>query len=221
MTGALPRRRSLRTLLRCRRGVSATEFALMLPMFLGVLGAGTELCFIMLTSMKVQRLATMTADLVARGGASDHRLTESQMYDIFYAMDVAAEPLKVRERGRVIVSAVMGQDTNRDGDGDVNQIMWQRFDGALTDVPRKIGCWSISNVTTGIPRQLNAGEPLFHAQVSYAYEPVFSQMLVNWLQVPEVITRTATFRGRGAIFHPMMAVEGFDPKTDCLSPDGL
>lgn len=196
------------------------EFALALPLFLGLMGAGIEMSFFIIASVKVQRLATMTADLIARDGASDHRLSEAQVYDIFYAMDVAARPLDIREHGRVIVSAVMGQDENEDGEGDVNQIMWQRFDGKLTTAPRVVGCWSLSDTASGIPRQLNAGEPLFHAQVSYAYEPVFSEALVGWLQMPEFITRTASFRGRGATYHPVMSVEGFDPKENCLSPDG-
>lgn len=207
-------------LLRCRRGVSAVEFALALPLFMGLMGAGIELAFIMITSIKAQRLATMTADLVARDGASEHRLTEAQIYDILYAMDLAAKPLDVRGRGRVIISAVMGQDGNGDGAGDTNRIMWQRFDGGLTSAPRVIGCWSLTDRTSGIPRQLNAGEPLFHAQVSYAYDPVFSRAFVDWLQVPEVITRTATFRGRGAIYHPVLAVDGYAPKDNCTSPTG-
>ncbi|KHL26251.1 hypothetical protein PK98_07180 [Croceibacterium mercuriale] len=214
-------RHLLRLLAGCRRGVSAVEFALALPLFVGVMGAGIEVSFLLLAQVKVQRLATMTADLVARDGASDRRLSEAQVYDILYAMDVAASPLEIRNRGRVIVSAVMGQDENDDGEGDVNQIMWQRFDGALTRAPQLMGCWSISDVAAGIPRQLNAGEPLFHAQVSYAYEPVFSDTFVQWLQVPPVITRTASFRGRGAIYHPVLAVEGYAPKDNCLSPDGL
>ncbi|WP_121116612.1 TadE/TadG family type IV pilus assembly protein [Croceibacterium ferulae] len=214
-------RKAIRTLWRCRRGVTAVEFALTLPVFLGLMGAAIELSFVMITSMKVQRLATMTADLVARDGASEHRLTEAQIYDILYAMDVAAQPLDVRGRGRVIVSAVMGQDLDDNGTGDTNRIMWQRFDGGLTRAPRLIGCWSITDRTSGIPRQLNAGEPLFHAQVSYAYDPMFSRAFVKWLQVPEVITRTATFRGRGAIYHPVLAVEGYTPKDDCLSASGL
>lgn len=212
---------ALRALLRCRRGVSALEFALTLPLFMGVMGAGIELCFVMITTMKVQRLATMTADLVARDGASEHRLSEAQIYDILYAMDVAAEPLDVRGRGRVIVSAVMGEDTDSNGTGDTNRIMWQRFDGGLTQAPRLIGCWSMTDRTDGIPRVLNAGEPLFHAQVSYAYEPMFSQALVDWMQVPEIITRTASYRGRGAIYHPVLAVDGYAPKENCLSPSGI
>lgn len=214
-------RHPFRILLRCRRGVSAVEFALTLPLFIGLMGAGIELSFVMITSMKVQRLATMTADLVARDGASENRLSEAQIYDILYAMDVAAKPLDVRERGRVIVSAVMGEDTNRDGTGDTNRIMWQRFDGGLTDAPRLIGCWSMTDRTDGIPRVLNAGEPLFHAQVSYAYEPMFSRAFVDWLQVPRIITRTATYRGRGAIYHPVLAVDGYHAKDDCLSASGL
>ncbi|WP_347304339.1 TadE/TadG family type IV pilus assembly protein [Croceibacterium sp. TMG7-5b_MA50] len=197
------------------------EFALALPLFLALMGAGIELSFVMVTAVKVQRLATMTADLVARDGSSDHRLTEAQVYDIFASMNLSAEPLDVRQNGRVIITAVLGEDGDGDGVAEVNRIKWQRFDGGLIPTRSQIGCWSESTVAAGIGRQLNPAEPLFHAQVSYDYEPVFSSTLVKWLNVPQTITRTATFRGRGASYHPVMAVAGFEPKTDCDSPTGL
>jgi Flp pilus assembly protein TadG len=47
-------------------GVSAVEFALILPIFVGLMGAGIEISSLMIANMKVQRLATMTADMVAQ-----------------------------------------------------------------------------------------------------------------------------------------------------------
>lgn len=219
MNRALPR--PTHALRRCRAGVAAVEFALILPIFLLLMGAGLELAALIHANMKVQRMATMMADLVARDGTSDKQLSEAQLYDVLSAMDLAARPLDIRGHGRVIISAVLGEDTNSDGQPDVNRIKWQRFDGALITAPKLIGCWSSSTATSAIPRQLRLGETLFHAQVTYAYQPLIGVGLASWFNIPTTITRTASFRGRGAIYHPVLAVENYPPKTSCTSPNGL
>ncbi|VWX54345.1 TadE/TadG family type IV pilus assembly protein [Novosphingobium sp. 9U] len=205
-----------------RRGVSAVEFALVLPLFIGLMGAGLEMANLMVTQMKVQRLATMTADLVSQRGSSSDQISEVQIYDILSALDVSASPLNVRSRGRVIISAVVGEDTDNNGTADVNRIKWQRFDGGFTGATIQLGCWSTSTSTTlKNARQLTVGEALFHAQVSYQYVPLFSQALVQWFAVPTEITRTAAFRGRGSIYRPVLTVENYPAKQNCTSATGL
>ncbi len=208
-------------LAQCCQGVSLVEFALALPLFIGVLGSGLEITWLIMAHMKVQRLANMSADLVARNGSSTNQLSEIQVYDIMSAMDVASSPLNIRQDGRLIISAVLGEDTNNDGTPDVNRIKWQRFDGGLTSANLIIGCGTSNSVAQSIGRQLRLAEPLFHAQVSYRYQPLFAGDLVRWFDVPEVITRTATYRGRGAIYHPVLSVDGFPAKSNCTSANGL
>jgi uncharacterized membrane protein len=210
-----------RHLLLSRSGVAALEFALILPLFLALMGAGIEVSSLILTNMKVQRLATMIANMVAQRGASESQISEAQIYDIFSAMDLAAEPLDIRGHGRVIISAVLGEDTNSDGTPDLNRIKWQRFEGKLTSANRLIGCWSTNSSTAAIGRQLRLTEPLFHAQVSYAYQPIFGGGLLRWFHIPQTVTRTATFRGRGAIYKEVLSVENYQPKTNCSSANGL
>lgn len=91
---------SLRGLSQSQRGVSAIEFALILPIFIGLMGAGIEISSLMIANMKVQRLAAMTADMVAESGSSENRISEAQIYDILSAMDLAAQPLDIRGHGR-------------------------------------------------------------------------------------------------------------------------
>lgn len=211
----------LRRLAQSQRGVSAVEFALILPIFVGLMGAGIEISSLMIANMKVQRLATMTADMVAQSGSSESRISEAQIYDILSAMDLAAQPLDIRGHGRVIISAVMGEDTRNGGEANVNRIKWQRFDGSYTAASSVIGCWSSSDTTNVIGRQLRLGEPLFHAQVSYVYQPIFNRAFVKWFNVPETITHTATYRGRGAIYRPPLDVENYPPKQNCNTATGL
>lgn len=213
--------RFLRRLRDCRSGVTAVEFALSLPLFLGVMLSGVEISWLMMANMKVQRLATMTADLIARDGASMDQISEAQIYDILSAIDVAAAPLDIRGRGRVIISSVVGEDTDNNGTPDVNRIKWQRFEGNLTTATRLIGCITTNTVSTGVGRQLKLAEPLYHVQVTYAYAPIFSATPFDMFQVPTTITRTASYRGRGAIYHDVLTVEGYPPKTNCTSTTGL
>ena len=202
-------------------GVTAVEFALALPLFLGIMISGVEISWLMMANMKVQRLATMTADLIARDGASTSRISEAQIYDILSAMNVAASPLDVRTRGRVIISAVLGEDTGTDRLPDVNRIKWQRFDGGLTSASPIIGCVTANNITTGVGRQLKLAEPLYHVQVTYEYEPIYSASMFHMFGVPTTITRTASYRGRGAIYHDVLSIEGYPPKGNCTSATGL
>lgn len=204
------------------KGVSAIEFALTLPLFIGLMGAGLEMANLMSTQMKIQRLATMTADLVSQRPVTSDQISELQVYDVLSAMDTSAKPLDMRHRGRIIVTALVGEDTNNDGTADVNRIKWQRFDGDFVSATNVLGCWSVSTTATlGSARQLTIGETEFHTQVSYQYQPLFSQQIVQWFHIPADITRTSGFRGRGSIYRPVLSVEGYPPKQNCTSTNGL
>lgn len=215
-------RRQARVLRSDRRGVAFLEFALTLPLFLGFVAAGLEFSHLMMTNMRVQRLASMTADMIAQRGASDKQISELQIYDIMFALDVAAKPLDIRNRGRIIISAVLGEDTNNDRVADYNRIKWQRYDGGFTAATNIIGCRQ-NNDRASLKRNraLVLNEAFFMTQVSYQYEPLFGESLVTWFGVPETVTRTAAFRGRGSVFKPVLTTPGYTPKENCTSPSGL
>lgn len=213
--------RQLRDLWTDRGGVAFVEFALALPLFIGVTVAGIEIANLMLVNMRVQRLATQMANIVAQRGASQRPLSEDQVYDVLAAMDVAAAPLDIRHDGRVVLSAVLGEDTNGDNSADVSRIKWQRFDGGLISAAPDIGCWSTStSAALKNGRQLSLGEAYFHAQVTVRYTPIFVNMM-SYLNVPDTITRTSAFRGRGSTFRDVLSVEGYPPKQNCATPTGL
>lgn len=213
--------RLLRRLLPDRRGVAFVEFALILPLFIGVTVAGIEIANIMLVNMRIQRLATHMADMIAQRGASQRPLSEDQIYDVLAAMDVAAQPLDIRRNGRVAISAVLGEDTNNDTIADISRIKWQRFDGALTSAGSTLGCWSTNDrATMRDNRMLTRGEAYFHAQITFRYQPVFVNVM-SYLSVPATVTRSAAFRGRGSTFRDVLAVEGYPPKRNCTSANGL
>lgn len=208
------------TALRDSRGVSVLEFGLMLPLFLGFVLSGVEFANYTMANNRVQRLAAMTSDLVAQSGTGQIGVGEGQIYDLFSALDLTAKPFQIRDNGRIIITAVEG--TDNDGDGQTeNRILWQRFDGAFIATP-KVGC----NLDTALAaltnnRKLNLDEVMFHVQVSYQYQPIFSKMPFNWLALPTSLSRYAVFRARNKDFTTPTPDTRFPPKKNCYSPSGI
>lgn len=207
-------------LARDTRAVSMLEFALMLPIFLGFVLTGVEFANYVMANNRVQRLAAMSADLVAQSGTGQVGVAEGQIYDLFSALDLTARPFDLRRFGRVVITGVQGVDTNSDGTID-NKILWQRFEGDFI-VPPMLGCNRNTGVAT-LPqnRRMIRDEILFHVQVSYKYQPIFSTLPFRWLTLPTSFTRSAMFRARNKDFTTPTPDTRFPPKTNCSSASGL
>ncbi|UVI38325.1 TadE/TadG family type IV pilus assembly protein [Qipengyuania spongiae] len=197
-------------------GIAFMEFAFLLPIFLMVVLGGLELANLTLTNLKVQRLANLSADLISQNGVGGNQLSEMQIYDILDAMNVSAKPLDMRARGRVILSSVIGTDANNDGTSERQDFVWQRFDGGLLSARPMLGCWSDhGNVVLPSQRRLSPNEVIYHAQVSYAYEPLIGGTVLEWLNVPTLITKSGAYRGRTSSFRSVLVTPGYEAKTDC------
>lgn len=203
-----------------RRGVSILEFALMLPLFLGFLLTGIEFANYVMANNRVQRLAAMSADLVAQSGTGRIGVAEGQIYDLFSALDLTARPFDLRRFGRVVITGVQGVDSDNDGTID-NKILWQRFDGSFV-TPPALGCNLTTTVAT-LPqgRQMIRDEILFHVQVSYRYQPIFSALPFRWLSLPTSFTRSAMFRARNKDFTTPTPDPRFPAKKNCNTATGL
>jgi hypothetical protein len=180
-----------------RSGVSLIEFALALPLLVGFTLGGLEMANYILAVSTTQRLATMMADMVAQSGVGGVSTSEGQIYDLFQALDVSAQPLNMRKNGRVIFTVIKGE---RQTDGSVrnvyaDSIYAQQFDGAYIAATPILGCHSSqSNPTFG--RILPPDEIMAHAQVTYKYEPILIANVMSYFSAPTEITRTANFRMR-------------------------
>jgi Flp pilus assembly protein TadG len=208
-------------LVRERRAVAMIELALALPLFLGFVLSGLEFAHWVLANNRTQRLASMTADLVAQSGVGSVGASEKQIYDLFSAIDITARPFDLRNYGRVVISSVKG--TDNDGDGVVeSRFLWQRFDGNYIAAVPLLGC-AKSNPIAALPagRVLPLDEILFHVQVTYDYRPLFSRRPFGWLNLGTAITRTATYRARNTQFQSPSAVDKFPAKEKCTTADGL
>lgn len=196
------------------------EFGLMLPLFLGFVLTAVEFANYIMANNRVQRLAAMSADLVAQSGTGDVGIGEGQIYDLFSALDLTARPFDLRNYGRIVITGVRGTDTNNDGTIE-NRILWQRFDGGYIALP-KVGCnRTVALATLPNDRKLILDEILFHVQVTYQYRPIFSDLPFRMLSLPVDLTRTAMFQARSKDFQTPTPDSRFPPKSNCSTLTGL
>lgn len=197
------------------------EFALILPLFLGFVLSGIEMANYILANNRTQRLAAMTADLVAQVGTGAIGVTEGEIYDLFSAIDLTAQPFDLRNHGRVVITAVKGTDNDNNGTIE-NRILWQRFDGNDISAVPSLGC-AQTNVIATMPRarMLPLNEIMFHVQVTYEYQPVLSRVPFRWLNLETRFTRTAMFRARSNQFQSPSPDSRFPAKSRCNTANGL
>ncbi len=210
----------LRKLAADKSGLAFLEFALSLPLFLGFALSGIECGNYIMANNRVQRLTTMSADLVAQSGTGSVGVSEGQIYDLFSALDLTAKPFDIRNHGRIVITGVKGTD-NDNNNVIENRILWQRFDGGYVATPL-VGCAKTSPLAI-LPRnrQMILDEILFHVQVTYQYQPIFSAVPFKWLDLPTDFSRTAMFRARSKDFQTPTPDARFPPKNNCNTISGL
>ncbi|WP_298809935.1 TadE/TadG family type IV pilus assembly protein [uncultured Sphingomonas sp.] len=215
------RARRSAALARDKRGVAFLEFALGLPLFLGMTLTALEFGNFVMATNRVQRMAAMTSDLVAQSGTGEVGISEKQIYDLFNAVDLTAKPYDLRNRGRVIITGVQGTDKDNNGTID-NTILWQRFDGAYVQALPVVGCaQTVAVAALPNKRSLLLDEVLFHVQVSYNYEPLFTVIPFGMLDIQPVITKSVMFRARSKDFTTPNEDSKFPPKKNCTTATGL
>ena len=166
---------------RCAAGNVAVEFALAVPVLLFLMMGSAEMARYVLLHQKLDRVATTVSDLVSRA----ETISESQVVDIFTAVDQVAEPFDFADLGLVIVSSV----TNPDGTGPV--IAWQRSGGGAYSATSALG---VQGATPVLPTGfvVREGETAIISEVYYDFTPFLSELIV----APQVIYRTARNRPR-------------------------
>jgi Flp pilus assembly protein TadG len=154
--------RPLLAILRDRAGVTAMEFALVLPILV-ILGVGTiEFGRMLLLSQKLQNGTFVLADLAAR----DKTLSADQLDDIFLALENVVQPFEFAGSGIAIVSSVSGTSSG------ATRVNWQRTGAGDFEATSTVG-------TTGGPAALPAmlevdeGETIIVAEVFYDFEPLY------------------------------------------------
>jgi hypothetical protein len=165
----------------CRSGNVAVEFALAVPVLLLLMLASAELARFVILHQKIDRVATTTSDLVSRV----ETISESQILDIFTAVDDVASPFDLSELGIVIVSAVI----NPGGEGP--EIAWQRSGGGTNSATSQIGTEGGTATLQG-DFEVREGETAIISEVYYDFSPFLSELIVE----PQTIYRIAHHRPR-------------------------
>ncbi len=163
-----------------RRGIAATEFALILPVLL-MFSAGTiEYSRLILLTQKLQSGSFILADLTAR----DKTLSEDQLENIFLAIDNIIQPFDFAADGKAIVTSV---GVNASNNAVVN---WQRDGSGTLTATSEIGSEG-GSATLPDDLDIKQGETVIAAEVFYDFTPIFGIGLA-----PRVIHRVAYFKPR-------------------------
>jgi Flp pilus assembly protein TadG len=144
------------------RGVSALEFALVLPILSALIAGTIEYGRMILLSQKLQNGTFILADLAAR----DKTLSEEQLDSIFLAIDNIIQPFEFDVSGTAIVSGV-----EIDDDGDP-VIQWQRSGVDGLGETSRIGDVGDEAVLPAV-LTFTAGETLIVSEVFYDFIPIF------------------------------------------------
>ena len=159
--------RALQRLLGCRRGVAATEFALILPLMVLILVGTVEFGNVLLLDRKVSRAAHISADLVAQA----RQITTAELTDVFDAVEEILRPFPA---GMAITlsSVYFDPATNQ------VRVVWSqtrngaaRAQGSLFALPQA--------------GMLIAGESVIVAEITYPYSPLFADLVLGSLTLKD------------------------------------
>lgn len=147
----------LRNFGRNKKGVSAVEFALILPVFALLYFASIEVSFLMLVDRKVTHTASALGDLVARGTT----VTKAELSDIFKASSALFQPYD-GSKARMRVTSIKQENGKVEVVWSEAQNMSAYAKGASVTVPNGL---------------LKNGESVVMSEVSYDYKSTLGYFL--------------------------------------------
>jgi len=183
------------------RGSILIETALLLPILLALFAGSIEIARLMLAQQKVSNLSSQTADMMAQ---AEFGLSESEIIDIFAAIEHISEPFDFESDGRIIASGIIGTDAGN----SANEIAWQRCAGDLSTAESVLGNEGASNVEIPGEIELATNEMAIVAEVSMTYEPFIFAGFFDAL----TLRSDATFRPR---FGALSTISADAPPATC------
>jgi Flp pilus assembly protein TadG len=156
-------------LLRCRRGLVALEFALILPFMLLLLCGVAEVTSLYSADSKIVQAAQSCADLVAQEKSIDG----TKVDDIAEAVRLTLDPMPEQSLAFRISSVVFDASTG------APSVAWQRTIGAFNSA----GAPSPPTSAVGLG---NPGDSVIIVDLSYGYTPVFRNILPQGFTIEEL-----------------------------------
>lgn len=167
---------ALRALRGDKRGVTAVEFGLLLPVLVSASFTGVEVAYMATISMQLSDIALSVADNASRLGQTDNSsivptITEADIDSVMKGAREQGKNLDMATNGRIILSSLERNSSNR------QYIHWQRCSGALA-VNSAFGPAG-TIVTSGLGRSgaevtAGASQAVMYVEVTYRYTPKFA-----------------------------------------------
>jgi len=197
------------------RGRALLEFALTLPLVLGVGAWGTEMAWLAITNLRVSQVALNLADTASRVGLTGNsgitQLREADINDVLTSARLQGMPLDLTNRGRITISSLeqltagnqylhwqrcLGKraGTGYDSNYDRSNGTMDRGDGVGTS-PSSAGVAQPNGMGDTSATKVNApvGSGVMYIEVSYDYRPVFSSAWVPGGAAATRIRYTASY----------------------------
>lgn len=198
---------------RSNSGVSLVEFGLCLPLLAMIIMGGLECINLVLANQKIERIASTTADTIARNTLAPN---EQSFHDTFTAVDRIAQPFTVMPRGRIIMTGVIG--TNQGGNV-VNKVTWQRCGGTRTDFTSGVGAeWTATsdygdgpNIVLPNGIQLLQNQMVVISEIVYEYESLISLRQMGLGPTDGLLRQRSVFVTRGQAFPFITPSAGVTP----------
>ncbi|HYM30044.1 MAG TPA: TadE/TadG family type IV pilus assembly protein [Candidatus Cybelea sp.] len=148
------------------RGLAALEFALILPLLIGILFGSFEVFSLMSADMKLVAAADATADLIAQ----QNSVTTASVNDIITATQITMEPLPLKPLGVAIASVKFDPNTGN----------------PTVDWTQTSGSGSIANpiaLATGLGGK---GDSVIIVRVNYGYTSPLQLFFPNMISLAEL-----------------------------------
>jgi hypothetical protein len=173
---------NLRRLARARSGVAAVEFAMIMPVVLGLGMFGTETAWLVLATMQVGEVAVQVADNGSRIGDTstlqNRKIYESDINDVLLGADLnGGSMLHILQHGRIIISSLEVVS----GTTGTQYIHWQRCKGAKnwTSSYGVAGATGLAGIgPAGHQVSAMPGEAVIFVEIAYDYQPLISASFI-------------------------------------------
>ena len=180
--------RTARRLRRDTSGLALIEFALSLPLFLGLGMFGTEVAWFAVTSMNVSQISLTVADNAARMGqtgssSSTKTIYRSDLNSIFAGAAMQGDSIGIIPNGRIIVTSLETTDPVT----GMQYIHWQRCTG-MKDYASDYGTTGKSEALdptfigmgpAGREIRAPGGDAVMYVEVFYEYQGLFGDMFIS------------------------------------------